>query len=153
MRKGSVLQGQVILVMKLREKCSHCGTIIQSYSHSLNKPLVEALRQLYDKQADTKGLPKPLNLQSELNLTKNQYNNFQKLQYFGLVEHLKTGWVITIKGERFIEGQIAISDKAMTFGGEVVLPPHKAWSNVKINKKYVYEIDSNSWKKIDDYRK
>lgn len=134
--------------MKLREKCNHCGTIIQSYSHSLNKPLVEALRQLYEFQ---KNHLKIANLQRDLALTKNQYNNFQKLQYFGLVEHETKGWSVTAKGYKFIQGEIAISDKAMTFGGEVVLPPHKAWSGVKISKKYVYDIDIISYKKIEEY--
>ncbi len=130
--------------MKLRETCPHCGTVIQSYSHRLNKPLVEALRQLYD-------FGNTANLQKDLKLTKNQYNNFQKLQYFGLVERA-IGWGITLKGKEFIEGKKAISDKAMTFGGEVVLPPHKAWNGVKIVKKYVYDIDRESWKKIEDYQ-
>ncbi len=134
--------------MKLREKCSHCGTIIQSYSHSLNKPLVEALRQLYDFNI---GNNITANLQKNLTLTKNQYNNFQKLQYFGLVERMSVGWSITQKGKNFIEGLIAISDKAMTFGGKVVLPPHKAWNKVKITKKFVYDIDIISWKKKEEY--
>ena len=114
---------------------------------------MEALRQLYDF-VHVNIAEKPFavaNLQKDLNLTKNQYNNFQKLQYFGLVERYKKGWEIRQKGIDFIEGKIAISDKAMTFGGEVVLPPHKAWNGVKIAKKYVYEIDENSYKKIEEY--
>ncbi len=115
----------------------------------MNKPLVEALRQLYDYNMKRYF---PANLQKDLNLTKNQYNNFQKLQYFGLVDHTFSGWLIKDKGCKFIEGQLAISDKAMTFGGEVVLPPHKAWNGVKISKKYVYDIDRESWNKIEEYR-
>ena len=58
-------------------KCESCGHTLREYRHSLNKGLVQALQKLA-----TKGEAKL----SDLNLTVNQHNNFQKLQYWGLIE-------------------------------------------------------------------
>lgn len=65
--------------MKYSETCSCCDHTVTAYTHILNKSLVEALIQLVDFYNVKKC---KCRLQNDLNLTKNQYNNFQKLQYF-----------------------------------------------------------------------
>lgn len=69
-------------------------------TESMNKGLAQTLVDFYSYYHG-----EPLHLQS-LPLTKNQYNNFQKLQYHGLVSHGKVGyWDITPLGREFLEGK------------------------------------------------
>ena len=61
-----------------------------------------------------------------MNLTRNQWDNFQKLKYWNLVEQIekdgkkKQGiWQITQDGRLFIEGKIKIRKKVWTYRGVV----------------------------------
>ncbi len=62
----------------------------------------------------------------DLNLTKSQFNNFQKLQYWGFVEkgteengHTHE-WVLTEKGRDFVHGRIAVSKYMITYRNKTV---------------------------------
>lgn len=101
--------------MKQRQTCEHCGHTTYEYKHKINKPLISALYQLYMKG-------QPTNLQKGLILSKNQYNNFQKLQYFKLVEKVKgtSLWFVTEKGKDFCDGYLSILDTAYTFGKAIL---------------------------------
>lgn len=99
--------------------CSACGAKIVMYRHGLSVPLVRGL----DALASAGG--GPVNL-SQLDLTRNQWDNFQKLRYFGLVEqHAVNGrrkagvWAITERGREFLAGRITIRKTAITYRGEV----------------------------------
>lgn len=137
--------------MQYQKQCDCCGHLTTAYSHKLNKPLVKALRQLVDFYENKKT---DCNLQKNLDLTKNQYNNFQKLQYFGLVQHTKDGWYPTEQATRFIYGEVVIRNTDLTFGKSILDTRHEAWSIKKINYKfvYVYEIDELSYKKREEYQ-
>lgn len=70
-------------------------------TESLTKGLVLSLVKVADVS-----MSRPVHLQKECTLTKNQYNNFQKLRYHGLVESPKTGYYsITQKGLDFLHGE------------------------------------------------
>lgn len=77
--------------------CPCCGQKIVTYKHKLNKVLVSGLNKLskhggYSKLRD-------------LDLTISEFNNFQKLQYFGLVQkYPNREWGITESGKNFLEG-------------------------------------------------
>ena len=129
--------------------CETCGHVTRLYAHTINKPLVSALAQAYK-------FGKDFNLQKDLSLTKNQYNNFQKLQYFGLISKHRgtTQWHVTLLGENFILGRVPICNKAFTFGKEIVpvdeveiitgvTPVH---SNV-----FVSDVLKSDYKKLQDY--
>lgn len=74
--------------------------IITERTESLTKGLVLSLLVFNENYAG-----KPLHLQ-DVPLTKNQYNNFQKLQYHRLVSHVKSGyWDLTSQGKLFIHGE------------------------------------------------
>jgi hypothetical protein len=102
------------------ECCEHCGAKVVEYRHTLNRPLADALHRLY-MAGDQVNL-------SELRLTRNQWNNFQKLRYWGLVEkgkrpdgsHIAGEWFVTLRGRDFIEGRCSIHRWAWTYRGKVV---------------------------------
>ena len=114
--------------MKYEQRCGECGHKKIAYTHTLNKPLVSALAQLVEF-AEMHG--KPANLQKNLELTKNQYNNFQKLQYFGLVRRTDSGWSPTQLGIEFIHGREKVWNRVMTIESEVLDHSHEAWVGSK----------------------
>jgi len=59
-------------------KCSECGAKMVKYLHVFNNALAVGLWRLYKSG-------KPINIKG-LNLTRNQWDNFQKLRYWNLVE-------------------------------------------------------------------
>lgn len=95
--------------------CPHCGHKTNRYKHRLNKGLANALEQLCQRY-----IGNPINLQKDLILTKNQYNNFQKLQYFGLVKRTKHGWYPTNRAMLFVKGNTTVLDTAITEGKEII---------------------------------
>lgn len=135
--------------MKYKETCECCGNEVKLYRHTINKPLLQALAQLYKfgGRAD---------LQKDLNLTKNQYNNFQKLQYFLLVE--KTSvlgvWEITTLGREFVEGKKSICFSAFTLGKQNIHEESKiVKEELKKPLRYgrVQDIKDVNYKKYLDY--
>ena len=99
--------------MKKIEHCSSCGAKLVVYSHNLNSGLALGLSKL-----NKAGGASPLR---SLGLTVNQFNNFQKLQYWLLVT--KSGddsgvWIITKLGQAFLRGK-PIPKTAMTFRNQI----------------------------------
>jgi len=138
--------------MSYKKVCPHCGEIKTAYVHHLNEPLVYALRQLVDYYNAVK---KEANLQDDLNLTKNQYNNFQKLQYFGLVKRIPNGWLPTSIGIGFIEGDCRVYNRVITFDDKVLGPGDMVWSyyNVKPYLVYVSDIIGYNYKQRSEYQR
>lgn len=99
--------------------CECCGAKMVEYRHRLNKGLCGALLKLF--QAG--GIAQI----SDLNLSKSQYCNFQKLKYWWLVEKVKHDdeskggeWRLTNDGFNFIVGLIAMPEVAVSYRGERV---------------------------------
>lgn len=131
--------------MKYSDKCECCEYEVVAYTHNLNAPLVDALEKIvtfYEQQQ------RSCNLQKDLELTKNQYNNFQKLRYFNLVEHTEKGWVPTYNGIGFIKGKCVVYNKVATFGNKILSNDHIAWSTEKKKAKLVHiqQIKGYIWK-------
>lgn len=108
--------------MPYNHTCPCCGHKTTAYSHKLNKGLVEALEELVDFYAKNKRRAKL----KELNLAISQHNNFQKLQYFGLVHRNQDGWTPTRRGVDFLWGNIQIPSREITINGEVIPETHEA---------------------------
>ncbi len=97
--------------------CLSCGAKTVYYRHTLSKALMDGLYKLYR-------LGGQRNL-AELNLTRNQWDNFQKLRYWCLVEkcfddngkRIRGQWRITKFGYDFLERGIGISAAAITYRG------------------------------------
>lgn len=99
-----------------KEFCPHCGQGIMRQKQSLSRTLVMILRKTAEAY-------KPeVHLQKDLTLTKNEYANFQKLKYWGLVRKAeKSGfWLITKIGYDFLAGKIVLPKAQWTFNNTVV---------------------------------
>lgn len=137
--------------MKYTKKCECCWHKITAYTHNLSIPLVSALRQLVDHYERTK---KFANLQKDLVLTKNQYNNFQKLQYFGLV-HRESSWRIpTVKWRDFIYWDVKCYNLAATLWKDILGYNDYAWETHSVDPKLVHvkDIDEKMYKQKLDYQ-
>ena len=96
------------------EHCHECGAKKVIYRHWLSKGLVTGLRALYDAGGVAK--------LSSLNLTVSQHNNFQKLQYWYLIERYgKSRWKITREGREFIRDKILVVQVIKTYRGESII--------------------------------
>jgi hypothetical protein len=100
----------------MKKTCFNCGASMMDHRHSLSKSLLRGLFKFWGASLGT-----PMNLK-EAGLTRNQWDNFQKLRYFGLVrqfEGKKNGvWQVTGSGERFLFGERTSRKTAVTYRGE-----------------------------------
>lgn len=110
------------VIFKKKQYCPHCHQPIMKHKHSFNMPLAFIIRRLAEKYKASE----PFHLQKDIELSKNQYNNFQKLRYWDLVDkyfengHRKGGyWVLTQKVYMLLEGNI-IPRWVKTFNNKVV---------------------------------
>lgn len=100
--------------------CEHCGQKIRGRWESLSKGLVRDLIKLYSKVVETQ--KNEVHLQRDLDLTKNQYNNFQKLRYFGLSVKVKEKpgyWLLTKRGADFLTKGEKISKKVYVSNNQI----------------------------------
>ena len=108
-------------------KCPHCGANMFIHGHRLSKGLTNSLIKF--KEAVIRNQKNSVHLQTELALTKNQYNNFQKLRYHGLVakctdpetkERISGYWLLTKRGNEFLKDLIAVPHTVYTFRNKIV---------------------------------
>ncbi len=129
--------------------CPCCNSEVVVRKESLSKGLVDTLVKFYI-ECRLYAINQ-LHLQDETDLTKNQYNNFQKLQYFKLVEKTqRVGvWKITEAGVDFIEIGKLIAKNAYVFRNKVVETGGPLVGLIDY-KKYLPE---EYWNKIENYTK
>lgn len=104
-----------------RRNCPACGAKTVEYRHRLGRALATGLVRLAESGGG------PVNLK-DLDLTRNQWDNFQKLRYFGLAEqvHREDGtrvagvWQITAKGRSFLDGDQRMAEYIWTYRGTAV---------------------------------
>ena len=108
--------------MAKKEYCPTCGQPIMKHRHTFSRALAGILLIVANKY----GTRKPFHLQKDLDLTPNQYNNFQKLKYWDLVfKHSVQGkriggyWFLTTKAQYFIRGLVEIPRYVVTFNNQV----------------------------------
>lgn len=101
-------------------KCPNCGAKMVEYRHTMSKALATGLYRLGM-------IGKAVNIKS-LGLTRNQWDNFQKLRYWDLVakalredgKHIGGAWGITERGREFLAGKITVARAVWTYRGERV---------------------------------
>lgn len=98
--------------MREIEYCQCCGQKIVTYKHKLNKGLCSCLIKFLNIGGEGK--------LKDMNLTNNEFGNFQKLAYFGLVRREGTNWIMTEKGKRFILGEDTAPSEVYTKNNQVV---------------------------------
>jgi len=108
--------------MKEKQFCECCGQPVMKHKHRFSKSLANIL-YLASLKFD---IDKPFHLQKDLLLTKNQYNNFQKLRYWKLVDKyyengIRKGgyWTLTKIVIDVFRGQ-KIPQNIVTFNNKVV---------------------------------
>lgn len=105
--------------MEKHKVCANCGANMMTYRHTLAPILVSGLKALKTKGGG------PINIK-DLELSRTEWDNFQKLRYFDLVQkanpqNKKGGeWTITKLGEDFLLGLVAVPKSVQTYRGEVV---------------------------------
>jgi hypothetical protein len=144
--------------MKKRQKitrrieiCTCCGGKVVEHPHSLSKGLVETLVD-FKKFVLTseKNKVHPI---KDLHLSNYEYNNMQKLRYFGLIAHytnpntkkLERGfWLLTRNGSKFLKGLIDMPVRVKTMKNKI--------SGKSLEKAFLSDIlASNDMPYWDDY--
>lgn len=108
--------------MSYQIKCDHCGHTKTAYAQTLNVHLLQAFIALCAFYINRK---RPAGI-AELDLDPVQYTNFQKLQYFGLVDRTPKGYVPTRNGFAFYYGEARIPVTVYTMESEVLPESHEA---------------------------
>jgi len=138
--------------MKYSKKCECCGQISTVFTHCLNSPMVGSLKRLVDAYEEHR---RPIHLQKDIILTKNQYTNFYKLRHFGLVHNDNIGggcYVPTFRGIEFIYGRTHAPKRVKTLNNVLVPPSSELWSGEKYETCFVQDIDVDCYKKPEDYK-
>jgi len=111
------------------KKCPCCGASMKMHWHSLSQGLVNTLikfrKEVLKKQ---KVQFNRIHIPKDVVFSKNEYNNFQKLRYFGLVAKYRNEngdreagyWLLTRNGNRFCKGMIEMPKKVQTFRNKIV---------------------------------
>lgn len=126
--------------------CDHCGAKMVEYPHVINKPMIRVLAFMYENR----GLLK-MNETEGIGVTFNQKNNFQKMQYWGLIGKYydESGdreggtWAITQLGIGFIEGTELIHKKVWTYRNKFV-----RFDEERIGVK---DVDNAYWRQREHY--
>ena len=89
-----------------------------------------------------------IHLQDDIELTKNEYNNFQKLRYNGLVAHaFDTGcWLITRRGANFLRREIDLPKGVLIFRNRI-----QKYHTTKVTIESIYKNDEPYWFQATDF--
>ena len=107
--------------LKDKEVCANCGESMKSYWHNISPGLVAGLIKAIEFVS--RNNRNYFHLAQDLNLSKTEYNNFQKLRFHALVAHVdgKPGyWLITKRGGQFLRGETTIPKSVKTFRNRVM---------------------------------
>jgi hypothetical protein len=143
------------------EYCSCCGGKLTGRYERVSKGLALSLLKFREQilsQSELAGkLVNKVHLSKDLKLSKNEYNNFQKLRYHGLIAHYKnketkeyeTGyWLLTSRGNLFCKNELAVPKKLLIFRNKI-----EERSEEKITLENVLKNDDIPvWYKREDFR-
>ena len=111
--------------VSVENKCPNCGAAMKQYWQRLTPGLVGVLVK-FRTAVIRKGVNK-LHVPRDLDLSKTEYNNFQKLRYHGLVAKFRVNgihdqgyWLLTRRGASFLKGDIQIPSKVKTYRNRVI---------------------------------
>jgi hypothetical protein len=107
--------------------CPTCGASMKVHNQRLSKGLAKLLIQFKGKVLELNR--NEIHLQKDLRLTNNQFGNFQKLRYHGLIAkvydketklHKGGYWLLTKKGNQFLKSEISTAQSVFTFRNKIV---------------------------------
>lgn len=137
--------------MKYARECDCCWQKITAYTHNLNAQLIGAFEKLVEFRSK-KRVPASL---SDLDLTINQYSNFQKLQYFKIVFRNELWRQPSEKGLLFFQWKIQCENRTANFGKQTLPLDHEAWQTDSKWRKKMWIWDFNAdhkWKQKGEYQ-
>lgn len=111
------------------KKCPCCGASMVPNRQGLTKGLVNILIKFRRAMLESENPEKNrIHVRTEVGFTKNEYNNFQKLRYFGLVAKCRKEsgerdsgyWLLTRNGNRFVKGEIKMPKYVLTFRNKII---------------------------------
>lgn len=99
--------------------CPTCDAKLEGRWENITRGHLTLLTKLH--RAIKKHNRNSIHLQKDLELTKNEYANFQKLRYNGLVAHAKeTGcWLLTRRGASFLKEEIDLPKGVLIFRNRI----------------------------------
>ena len=119
-------------MQKKIELCDCCGAKLTGRNEGVSKGLALSLIKFRKKVLENSNIAGELvnkvHLSKDLNLSKNEYNNFQKLRYHGLIAHYKDKitkqyesgyWLLTKRGNLFCKNELAVSKKIVVFRNKI----------------------------------
>ncbi len=104
----------------MENTCPHCGAKMKEWKHRLTPGLVSCLSKAIEfVHANNRN---EFHLQRDLDLSKTEFANFQKLRYFALVAQVegKDGyWLITSHGGAFLRNTKGIPEWVKTYRNKI----------------------------------
>lgn len=108
------------------EQCPHCGQEMRKYWHRLTPGLANALvkfsKAVAHKRLNSVHLRRDME-GHDFELTRDEWSNFSKLRYHGLVAHDRNAgggfWLLTARGASFLNRDLAIPSRVQTFNNMV----------------------------------
>ena len=138
---------------KSKELCPCCGASMRVYKEKLTKGLVVSLLKFRDVVISTNS--NEIHVPTKIKFSINEYNNFQKLRYQGLIAKVKdkeTGerksgvWLLTRRGNQFCKSEITAPEWIETFRNRIV-----DRSLAKVSISYILKSDTPYWDKIENF--
>lgn len=130
--------------MKEKKHCPHCGAKTVEYRHTLNKQMLGVMLLL-----KRNGGVMTMDQLVRSNISFNQKNNFQKLQYWGLIEKVKTAekqkgvWGLTLSGYDFLLNKLGVYKSVWTYRNQFVRGDEPIV--------FAKDIDPEPYRQIEDY--
>jgi hypothetical protein len=142
------------------EYCDCCGGKLTGRYERVSKGLALSLIKFREKVLEQSELAgkfvNKVHLSKDIKLTQNEYNNFQKLRYHGLIAHYKdkttkeyeTGyWLLTKRGNLFCKDELAVPRKILIFRNAI----QERYDEKITLSTILKEDDMPYWDKKDDY--
>ncbi len=138
--------------MNFHQDCPCCGHRVTAYTLHLSRKLVTAFLAFADARIR---LGRPV-AKGELDLTPQQYGNFQNLRHFDLIAQADRAgpWEFTPLGLRFLAGEVDIATPAAHMGGRTLEQDDLAW-NTHIGartRKTIRDVMPEDWKTREEYQ-
>jgi hypothetical protein len=128
--------------------CECCGAKLTGRWERLSKGLVSSLLKF--RNAVISHQRNKIHLAEDMDLTKNEYNNFQKLRYHGMIAHCPDAsgyWLLTRRGNLFCKAEIEVAKRVYIFRNRI-----KEKSTELIGITDVMKSNEKYWDKYDDFK-
>jgi len=133
--------------MKNQEQCCPtCSASLTGRWEYITKGNITSLRKMLEsvKRNDRNSI----HLQDDLDLTKTEYANFQKLRYNGLVAHAqeKGCWLITSRGAQFLRNEIDLPKGVLIFRNRI-----QKYHRDRVTVQDIWDSNDPYWLQKEDF--